>query len=436
MVAPTVLPGRAHQQIDAVSRLAFHWRAQSLGLDTVSSASATFARTSAGGLVADANNNLVRASADGVHRFTWADADQDGSRETAGLVVEASRTNAWTQSRALDNAAWTKTNSTITQDDRTAPDGSSTMDKIVEDNTASAQHGVTRNTPSLTDSTTSTVSAFVRGDERTILYIETNDKGGTQRRSWFNTSTGAWGTTNAGHTTHVEAFGDSVYRISVGFDSSSGGSTPSAGIYLADADNSATYNGDNSSGAHCWGVQFETDQAAPTSFIPTTSSTVTRAAESIYWTFNLAPQSLSVYLKFIERGTASDEAGGGIFHIGNAAGSGARIDLEESSGAYRLLHYNGSASVTSTHSTSPSYLDTVEILATVSSAGAVQISQALNGGATSSASASASNALPSAWAGTRAYLGSLGSSTIGLNEYLVAKVATGVRNMTYMREAF
>ena len=59
-----------------------------------------------------------------------------------GAVVmrRAAGVNLCLQSQAFDNASWTKTRATITTDATTAPDGTSTADKIVEDATAANDH--------------------------------------------------------------------------------------------------------------------------------------------------------------------------------------------------------------------------------------------------------------------------------------------------------
>src|SRR5205809_293023 len=78
-------------------------------------------------------------------RVEWVDLDGDGVRETPGILLEGSRTNAFTKSQKFDDAVWTKFGATISADATTAPDGTLTADKIVE-SALNENHGVLRTT--------------------------------------------------------------------------------------------------------------------------------------------------------------------------------------------------------------------------------------------------------------------------------------------------
>lgn len=105
MPAPSVLPGRANQRINRVSRLLFHWRAADLSLTPITGEAPTFVRATGGGMVADANGRLHDV-AQYQPRFEMVDLDGDGVRETPGAVLEQQRTNRCLQSQDFGTAPW------------------------------------------------------------------------------------------------------------------------------------------------------------------------------------------------------------------------------------------------------------------------------------------------------------------------------------------
>jgi len=85
---------------------------------------------------------------------------------------ENTRQNLFTYSEALDNAAWTKMNTTITADATTAPDGNATADKVVE-TVANATHTVNRSDrqPATTPIGMWTYSFYAKAAERTRIAL-------------------------------------------------------------------------------------------------------------------------------------------------------------------------------------------------------------------------------------------------------------------------
>jgi hypothetical protein len=206
------------------------------------------------------------------------------------------RTNGWTDSEQLNNASWTTAGATWTVNDSTvpAPDGATSAD-FLKESALNENHTFGRTTPTLSDNVSSTVSIFARAASRVWLRIATTNKANTVRTSWVNVSTGAAGTVDSGHTVTV---GPTLYngwrRVTVTFANASGGTTPRVDFHLANADGGSAYAGDGTSGMYLWGVQFEADQSAATSYIATTSSagTVTdyTLSASGLVTFAVAPR--------------------------------------------------------------------------------------------------------------------------------------------------
>ena len=192
--------------------------------------------------------------------------------ESLGLEIEEQRTNLFTYSDDFSNGNWTKNALTVTTNTVVAPDGTLTGEKLVE-NTAAIQHFINQ---SFTASNIAyTFSVYAKAAERNWLVLY---PGGSGTAVWFNLSTGTVGTVEASVTsssiTHV---GNGWYRCSLTATLPAASAT--RGIYLANADGSASYTGNGFAGVYIWGAQFEAGSFA-TSYIPTVASQVTRSADS------------------------------------------------------------------------------------------------------------------------------------------------------------
>ena len=182
-----------------------------------------------------------------------------------GLLIEESRTNLYSRSEEFETGAWVKTRSSITADATTAPDGTLTADKLVEDTTASNTHIIqSAITP---PATAHTLSVFAKKGERTWIVLRL---GGAN--TFFNLDDGtiAAGSSNSPTITN---FGNGWYRCTV---------TSSAGtqgqFWLATNSTTTSYTGDGTSGLFLWGAQLEAGSFA-TSYIPTTTGSVVRSAD-------------------------------------------------------------------------------------------------------------------------------------------------------------
>ena len=167
------------------------------------------------------------------------------------------RYNLLTYTEQFDNAAWLKTNATVTANAVLAPDGTLTGDKLVE-NTSNAGHDVRQ---SGTISGTNTFSVYLKAAERTWALIQV---GGTIAGfAYVNLTTGAIGTVTTGCTATAISVGNGWWRCSVTGVSASTSATV-AGVYLALNDSSFQYTGDGTSGIYLWGAQLEIGSVATT----------------------------------------------------------------------------------------------------------------------------------------------------------------------------
>jgi hypothetical protein len=198
-----------------------------------------------------------------------------------GLLIEEARTNLLTYSAAFDNAGWVKTRASVTANVTTAPDGTVSADKLIED-TASNTH-ITAQNITITTATNYTYSIYLKAAERTSARVLVGDTGGNNAvRVDVNLSTGAVssGVNGTGWTllsATATAVGDGWYRVTVA-GTSAAVTTGTVIIYLTSALGTIVYTGDGTSGIFVWGAQLEVGSFA-TSYIPTVASQVARNAD-------------------------------------------------------------------------------------------------------------------------------------------------------------
>lgn len=188
-----------------------------------------------------------------------------------GLLIEEQRTNLLTYSDQFDNAAWVKTNASISANVLVSPDGTLTADKLVEDTSSSTHRAYQVRTCSA--STAYSYFVYAKAGERTRISLIETTLGG----SIFDLSTGTVVLTTGGTAT-IAPVGNGWYRCSIVV--TTGGAQTS---FVAQAQlvsgTSTSYTGDGTSGLYLWGAQLEAGAFA-TSYIPTVASQVTRAADT------------------------------------------------------------------------------------------------------------------------------------------------------------
>ena len=196
--------------------------------------------------------------------------------ESLGLLVEEQRTNLLSQSEDF-LTTWTPTNTTVSTNQITAPDGAITADKVVETATT-AEHNIRQDTASQSAGTY-TLSIFAKAAERNVIqFVSTGVLGGF--RANFDLANGVLGSVDAQLTANIIPFPNGWYRCVVTATSTTAG-VLRAQWNIVTSPTSArveSYLGDTSKGLYLWGAQLEAG-SFPTSYIPTTTSTVTRSAD-------------------------------------------------------------------------------------------------------------------------------------------------------------
>jgi hypothetical protein len=222
-------------------------------------------------------NDLVSKVASNVPRIDYTGGG------CPSILLEPQRTNLSTYSEDFSNASWGKLNTTISPNATTAPDGTTTADKVIATVTTAA-HSVFQ-VCSVSASTTYTGSVYVKASEYTKVYFRAGSATAAAMTVDLTTETviTTYGTLSNAFVTPVA---DGWFRI--GFTQTTAASSPNwapniMGYPDAGATidvNAVTYTGDGTSGIYIWGAQLEAG-AYPTSYIPTTTASVTRNADVI-----------------------------------------------------------------------------------------------------------------------------------------------------------
>lgn len=221
----------------------------------------TFTRGSTGTFIG--SNGLIQSAAINEPRF---DHDPVTGICRGLLIEEGGRTNLAQHSQDFSQAFYGKTGVSIASVAGTSPSGGTTIQKIVED-TSTGGHGLEW---ALSPSGTFTLSVFVKASERQWIRLTA-----ASINSWFDLQNGVVGTIGAGHTASITNFGNGWYRCAVTFTTTVASSVL---IRIATGNNNITYTGDGTSGIFLWGAQLEPG-SFPTSYIPTTTTALTRSAD-------------------------------------------------------------------------------------------------------------------------------------------------------------
>jgi hypothetical protein len=236
----------------------------------------TFTRTTSGTRTNE--RGLVEVVPANSPRFDHSYDPVSGTVRSLGLLVEESRSNSLLWSEDFSN--WTVTNGSVQSNVITAPDGNVTADKLVE-NSSTGNKEVNRGSITFTSGTSLTYSCFVKASERSLFRLAaTSAFFGSGTNAYFDLTSGTVYSITGGVTSaSIIPYPNGWYRcIATILPTSSG--TGNVFITLILSGVTSNYTGDGTSGIYIWGAQLE-QGSFPTSYIPTTNSTVTRTPDNV-----------------------------------------------------------------------------------------------------------------------------------------------------------
>jgi hypothetical protein len=193
------------------------------------------------------------------------------------LLLEPQRTNVIANSQDF-STGWTLNAITCTTNIIASPDGNSTADKISE--IASNSYFDAIKTPSLTSGTYYTASCFLKSGGRDFCYLFVSD-GTTPAAVKFNITTGVviGNVLGSAVSSKITNYGNGWYRCEMTYlAGATATGTATISITNSAALSLSSYLGDVTKGLYVWGYQLEAGAYA-TSYIPTTTASVTRNAD-------------------------------------------------------------------------------------------------------------------------------------------------------------
>ena len=185
------------------------------------------------------------------------------------LLLEPARTNLALYSEDFSNAAWTS-NLTVITNATTAPDGSINADKVYA--TTGTGKRLYR-TVGITSATAYTFSFFAKAGGKNFTFVPDIDN--SVNNVWFDLSNGTFSSPVEG-TAQMINYGNGWYRCICTTTSST--TSGYSYIGLSDASGSINFTENGTDGVYIWGAMLEAGSYA-TSYIPTSGTTVARAAE-------------------------------------------------------------------------------------------------------------------------------------------------------------
>ena len=216
------------------------------------------------------SNGLIQSASADTQRI-------DYSTGTAGLLVEESRTNLVLQSQAFGTSPWANaaTNAVVTENTTTSPDGTPNADTL----TPVANTGAHFIFQTITASSGNTRVYSVFAKKNTHDFIQFSFSTYLTHFVNFNLATGVVGNVNgSGTSASMVDVGNGWYRCVFVYPSATENQIRIALVTSNTATRLESWAAAGTETVFLWGAQLEAG-AFPTSYIPTTTTAVTRNAD-------------------------------------------------------------------------------------------------------------------------------------------------------------
>lgn len=239
----------------------------------------------------------------------------DSGWTKGGLQLErAAATNLFENSNSFTSI----TNGTGTQD-ATGPDGTTSAWTVVDNDDDSSGATWNNNSVTVATETAYTASIFAKADQSDwIALAAIGFTTPSNSEAYFDLANGIIGTVDAGlDDARMEYYGNGWWRCSITFTTDASDTSGVIRYFISPSDNSTSLTRDGTNSVLMYGKQFEEGPIA-TSYIPTSGSTVTRAAETLSIAAADLPYSataMSISIKglmtYADNGTAMGGGGDG-----------------------------------------------------------------------------------------------------------------------------
>lgn len=277
------------------------------------------------------------------------------SRPTLGRHPVGGRRNLLTFTEEFENAAWTKTNATVTANAAVAPDGTMTADKLVGSVSALANRNccvIQGATFTVGADHTLTFHSAPAETPHVVIYVD--NSGGVQLSVAVNLSTGVATAFNyagvfAGPTDAITvgSIVNGYRKITLVFRNqgygalriaSSASQPTSTGGFWWNAD------GDGSSGVYIWGAQLETGSTATAYQKVTSAYDVTEAGKADCWYLETDGVDDFLVTPTITPGTDKVQVFAGVRKLSDATlGMIAELSVSSNSNNGTFTHVQGSS---------------------------------------------------------------------------------------------
>jgi hypothetical protein len=196
-----------------------------------------------------------------------------GQWVSRGLLIEEQRTNGFLRSNEFSNAAtWFTSNNLVSTDSTTSPDGTIAF-KVTPTTSSSAEKNIFQ--LATIANSLNTHSIYVKSG--TQNFIQLMFTGGDTNYANFNISSGVTGNKSAGvSSSTISDVGNGWYRISVTLTNS--GASGFAIFWINSLTDGRAPSTTSTGSIYLFGAQYEIG-SFPTSYIGTTTSSVTRSAD-------------------------------------------------------------------------------------------------------------------------------------------------------------